>query len=334
MTLPPKDLLDQLADLQLTLEGYSLEKLTVAQALEVRESFQQFLKVMESFHFPFEWENPVEIRVPAPSKSAKDIQPSDFPLRDAGVLCHTENPFGYGVLGRKLHEEGSRVYLAADTDMLLHLARCKPIDIILIEVEAPLEDINTTIDQVRSPGHPGGGKVPVLVISRNPGSPLKPGAADSGIYALNSPSDDELFAAVAQLIARHKTDTDPMASDLFPEVRQDLRATRPEGVTPDPSGAEAGPGVQKHAFNNAVLEYTGRMRIAVSRGDFSGIADACRILRPHLHLWGAGPLLDFIEDILVSALKGQDLERIARVQEEFLSLYPLVLESLDGRAER
>jgi hypothetical protein len=174
----------------------------------------------------------------------------------------------------------------------------------------------------------------VLVISRNPGSPLKPGAADSGIYALNSPSDDELFAAVAQLIARHKTLKNPLASDLFREEREDLRAIRPEGVTQVPSGAEADPGLQKHAFSHAVLEYTGRMRLAIPRGDFSGIADACRILRPHLHLWGAGALLDFIEDILVSALKGKDLERIARVQEEFLSLYPLVLESLDGRAER
>jgi CheY-like chemotaxis protein len=334
MTLPHKDLLDQLADLQLTLEGYSLEKLTVAQALEVRESFQQFLKVMESFHVPLEWEKRAGMQVAASPRKDKSMQPSDTPLRDAGVLCHTGNPLGYGDLGRKLHGLGSRVYLAADTDTLVQLAQSKSIDIILLDAEAPLQDINATIDQVRAPGHPCTGKVPVLVISRNPGSPLKTGAADSGVYTLNSPSEDELFAAVSRLIAEHKSDAIPMGNDLFQEEQNDLNPARGEEAAGDPCGAEANPEEQKQLFSRAVLEYTGRMRIAISRGDFSGIADACRILRPQLHLWGAGALLDFTEDILVSALKGKDLERIAQAQEEFLSLYPLVLKTLDGRADR
>lgn len=334
MTLPPKDLLDQLADLQLTLEGYSLEKLTVAQALEVRESFQQFLKVMESLHIPFELEKRVEIQVPAPQKRSKSIPASDSLLRDAGVLCHTGNPLSYGVLGRKLHGLGSRVYLAADTDMLLNLAHSKSIDIILIDAEAPLQDLNATIDQVRAPRHAGGGRVPVLVISRNPGSPLKTGAADSGVYALNSPSEDELFAAVSRLISAHKSGAIPMGNDLFQEERNDLRPALAADVGGVPAAGTTGRAADTHIFSRAVLEYAGRMRIAMSRGDFSGIADACRILRPQLHLWGAGALLDFTEDILVSALKGKDLERITQAQEEFLSLYPLVLKSLDGSADR
>jgi hypothetical protein len=88
------------------------------------------------------------------------------------------------------------------------------------------------------------------------------------------------------------------------------------------------------ALHNGMLEFAGRTRIGLNRGDFKSISEGAEKLLIALEMIRAQRLIPVVQQIWQASLEGEDENRIIRAFSSYLEEYLLVAGALERHMNR
>jgi len=252
-------------------------------------------------------------------------------LKGMRILIVERDPINFTVLQTRLIALGCEVFSASDMDEAIQLLEAAPLDALLLDLRPQREKDQKALQAVRTHPNPYIRSFPILGMSADPAGASEDQCSKIGIDAfLPKPHTVEtLFEKIR---------------DLSKKARPIAQATRePEGndVLLDLSylktkckGDSERLGLLIRALHNGMLEFAGRTRIGLNRGDYKSISEGAEKLLVALEMIRAQRLIPVVQQIWQASLEGEDENRIVRAFSTYLEEYLEVAEALERHMNR
>ena len=252
-------------------------------------------------------------------------------LKGMRILIVERDPLNFTVLQTRLIALGCEVFSASDMDEAIQLLEAAPLDALLLDLRPQREKDQKALQAVRTHPNPYIRSFPILGMSADPAGASEDQCSKIGIDAfLPKPHTVEtLFEKIR---------------DLSKKARPIAQATRePEGndVLLDLSyletkckGDSERLGLLIRALHNGMLEFAGRTRIGLNRGDYKSISEGAEKLLVALEMIRAQRLIPVVQQIWQASLEGEDENRIVRAFSTYLEEYLEVAEALERHMNR
>jgi CheY-like chemotaxis protein len=252
-------------------------------------------------------------------------------LKGMRILIVERDPLNFTVLQTRLIALGCEVFSASDMDEAIQLLEAAPLDALLLDLRPQREKDQKGLQAVRTHANPYIRSFPILGMSADPAGASEDQCSKIGIDAfLPKPHTVEtLFEKIR---------------DLSKKARPIAQATRePDGndVLLDLSyletkckGDSERLGLLIRALHNGMLEFAGRTRIGLNRGDFKSISEGAEKLLVALEMIRAQRLIPVVQQIWQASLEGEDENRIVRAFSTYLEEYLEVAEALERHMNR
>ena len=250
-------------------------------------------------------------------------------LKGMRILTVENNPLNYKVLQTRLNAMGCELFSVSGMDEAIQLLEAEPLDALLIDLRLYREKDLKALKAIRTHRNPYIRNFPILGMSADPAGASEAEWLRTGIDAfLSKPHTTE---ALYQKI-----------SDLSKEAQPAVRAT------PESDGNEGNAvlldltylktkcegdserlSLLIGALRNGMLEFAGRTRIGLNRGDFKSISEGAEKLLIALEMIKAQRLIPIVQQIWQASLDGEDENRIVRAFSTYLEQYQEVAKALE-----
>ena len=252
-------------------------------------------------------------------------------LKGMRILIVERDPLNFTVLQTRLIALGCEVFSASDMDEAIQLLEAAPLDALLLDLRPQREKDQKALQAVRTHPNPYIRSFPILGMSADPAGASEDQCSKIGIDAfLPKPHTVEtLFEKIR---------------DLSKKARPIAQATRePEGndllldlsyLETKCKGDSERLGLLIRALHNGMLEFAGRTRIGLNRGDYKSISEGAEKLLVALEMIRAQRLIPVVQQIWQASLEGEDENRIVRAFSTYLEEYLEVAEALERHMNR
>lgn len=255
-------------------------------------------------------------------------------LKGMRILILESDPLNFTVLQTRLRAFGCEVFSASGVVEAIQLLEAAPLDALLLDLRPKREKDLKALQAIRTHANPYIRSFPILGMSADP----------AGV------SEDECMnIGIDAFLPKPHT-----AENLFEKIRDLLKKTLPiVRVTPEPEGNDQDVvlldlsyletkcngdserlGLLLRALHNGMLEFAGRTRIGLNRGDFKSISEGAEKLLIALEMIRAQSLMPVVQQIWQASLEGDDENRIVRAFSTYLEEYPEVAEALERHINR
>ena len=255
-------------------------------------------------------------------------------LKGMRILILESDPLNFTVLQTRLRAFGCEVFSASGVVEAIQLLEAAPLDALLLDLRPKREKDLKALQAIRTHANPYIRSFPILGMSADP----------AGV------SEDECMnIGIDAFLPKPHT-----AENLFEKIRDLLKKALPiVRVTPEPEGNDQDVvlldlsyletkcngdserlGLLLRALHNGMLEFAGRTRIGLNRGDFKSISEGAEKLLIALEMIRAQSLMPVVQQIWQASLEGDDENRIVRAFSTYLEEYPEVAEALERHINR
>jgi len=257
-------------------------------------------------------------------------------LQGVRILVFEDNPFNAELLMTRLQSWGCQVRHADRVPLGLKMLEKQPADLILMDLRMPQMDGFQATRRIRTHQNSAIRAIPVIALTADTAAAESRSPEESGMDGLLlKPYDPrELYA----ILARFSTEGSaaPSAAPLGNTYvkRSDQGLISLDYLESECLGDEALLLKLVAMFKGNLLEFAGRMKLALLDRDHDAIAEAAHKVLSGLKLVQANFFLNLVEEIYEDAAEGEDISRIKSHYLKFLRHYPMLLQALECELEK
>ena len=258
-------------------------------------------------------------------------------LQGMRILIVERDPLNFTVLRTRLQALGCEVFSVSNVGEAVQLLESAPLDALLLDLRLHREKDQKALKAIRTHSNPYIRSFPILGMSADPVGVSEDQYSHLGIDAfLPKPHTAEtLFEKIrdlskkAQLPAQASRHTQEPNGNDGDTVLVDLSYLETKC-----NGDSERLLLLIRALHNGMLEFAGRTRIGLNRGDFKSISEGAEKLLIALEMIRAQRLIPVVQQIWQASLEGEDENRIVRAFSTYLEEYLVVAEALERRMNR
>ena len=259
-------------------------------------------------------------------------------LRGVRILVFEDNPLNQKLLESRLKKWGCTVFAADKVPAGIRLLQQESVDLILMDLRMPLMDGYQATRRIRQHRTASVRKTPIIALTADISAADRENYRESGIDdLLLKPYDPKsLFATLTHWTRRSAKQEDSweFRCEPLPELSVGGALISLDYLEAECMGDHRLLADLVQLFRNNLLEFAGRMKFYLKKGNLSAIQACTHKVLSGLNLIGATQLLKVVEAINRAATDEMDLRQAACSYEEFLALYPMVEEALQREMDK
>ncbi|MGB5509415.1 ATP-binding response regulator [Robiginitalea sp.] len=254
-------------------------------------------------------------------------------LRGMRILLVEHNPLNNKLLHTRLNAMGCKLFSASGVEEAIQLLEAQPLDALLLDLRLHREKDQKVLKAIRSHQNPYIRSFPILGMSADPSGTSEGEWLRTGIDAfLSKPHTAEsLYQKIRDLAKKAQP--------------QALAAQTPQGIEGNTvlldlsylktkcQGDSERLTLLIRALRNGMLEFAGRTRISLNRGDFKNISEGAEKLLIALEMIKAQRLIPIVQQIWQASMEDEDDNRIVRAFSAYLEQYQEVAEALERQMD-
>jgi CheY-like chemotaxis protein len=258
-------------------------------------------------------------------------------LHGMRILIVESDPLNFTVLLTRLKALGCEVFSASGVGEAVQRLETASLDALILDLRPQREKDQKALKAIRTHPNPYIRSFPILGMSADPAGVSKDQYPDLGIDAfLPKPHTAEtLFEKIRDLSKKSRL---PAQAARNTRERQgneeDTLLVDLSYLQTKCNGDPKRLALVIRALHNGMLEFAGRTRIGLNRGDFKSISEGAEKLLIALEMIRAQRLIPVVQQIWQASLGGEDENRIVRAFSRYLEEYQVLAEVLERHLNR